>query len=123
MKTAHLMSIAVFTIATVLTLYAWMERLRGTNSKLNEAFANPVAITATDLQRLQKATASASTPTDAEAIQAHQTLLRYIRDDFTKGIKFVMDFGTRFFGEGLPIRDDLDVRRLMDNYSSPLQVI
>jgi hypothetical protein len=61
-------------------------------------------------------------PTDTDAIAAHQTLLRYIRNDFNKGVKFVIDFGIRFYGgDGLPLRDDLDTRTLMDNYISPLQ--
>ena len=34
-----------------------------------------------------------------------------------------MDFGKRFFGENMSLRPDLDVRRLMDNYNNPLQVI
>ncbi len=60
-------------------------------------------------------------PTDAEAVVAHQTLLRYIRNDFGKGVKFVLDMRDRFFGESVPLRKDLDVRTLMDNYQSPLQ--
>ena len=62
------------------------------------------------------------TPRDADA--AYQTLLRFIRNDYTTGRKFVRDFGIRFFGEddkAPPMRDDLDVRTLMDNYHSPLQ--
>lgn len=123
MKAQQLISIALFTMATVFTIYAWMERLNGTNPKLNEAFANPTTITEEDLRRIQNSTAAANAPTDDEAIQAHQTLLRYIRNDFSKGVKFVMDFGKRFYGDALPIRDDLDVQRLMDNYSNPLQVV
>ncbi len=59
-------------------------------------------------------------PTDLDAVQAHQTLLRYIRNDFSKGVKFVMDFRDRFFGS-VPIRNDLDIRTLLDNYQNPLQ--
>ncbi len=60
-------------------------------------------------------------PTDLEAVQAHQTLLRYIRNDYSKGVKFVIDFGRRFFGDDVRIRNDLDIRTLLDNYQSPLQ--
>ena len=59
-------------------------------------------------------------PTDMDAIQAHQTLLRYIRNDYGKGVKFVMDLRDRFFGP-VPIRKDLDIRTLLDNYQNPLQ--
>ena len=120
MQLTKLVSVAIFTIVTVLTLYAWSDRLRGTNAKINEAFENPDILSDETINKLVKA--NEPVPTDKEAIAAHQTLLRYIRNDFNKGIKFVMDFGHRFYGENLPLRDDLDVRRLMDNYSSPLQI-
>lgn len=116
MKLSHLISIGLFTIVTVLTVYGWTDRLRGSSHVIKEAFQD---ITDADLALLKKE----PVPTDADAVQAHQTLLRYIRNDFGKGIKFVTDFGKRFFGENMSLRSDLDVRRLMDNYSSPLQGI
>ena len=119
MKPSQLISIALFTMAVVLTVYAWSDRLRRSNAILNEAF--DIQINDADIARLQKA--NEPVPTDAEAVKAHQTLLRYIRNDFHKGIKFVTDLGKRFFGDQVPLRDDLDVRKLMDNYSSPLQVV
>ncbi len=60
-------------------------------------------------------------PTDQDAVEAHQTLLRYIRNDFPKGVKFIMDLRDRFFGPTVEIRRDLDIRTLLDNYQSPLQ--
>jgi len=111
--------IGLFTCTALLTLYGWMDRIKGTNHAINEAFE--VKIDDIDIAKL--ANANEPVPTDTEAVQAHQTLLRYARNDFSKGIKFVMDFGRRFFGENMSLRPDLDVRRLMDNYSSPLQVI
>ncbi len=60
-------------------------------------------------------------PTDQDAVEAHQTLLRYIRNDFPKGVKFVMDLRDRFFEPTAGIRHDLDIRTLLDNYHSPLQ--
>lgn len=60
-------------------------------------------------------------PTDLEAVEAHQTLLRYIRNDFSKGSKFVIDLRNRFFGPDVDMRKDLDIRTLLDNYQSPLQ--
>jgi hypothetical protein len=56
-----------------------------------------------------------------EAVIAHQTLLRFIRDDYAQGVKFVIDFRNRFMEPGSVIRTDIDVRRLLDNYQSPLQ--
>lgn len=121
MDTKQLLSIAIFTFLCVLTIYAWIDRFRGTNAAINEAFENEKDVLNDEtINKLIKA--NEPVPTDQEAVAAHQTLLRYIRNDFTKGIKFVMDFGQRFYGDNLPLRSDLDVRRLMDNYSSPLQV-
>jgi hypothetical protein len=60
-------------------------------------------------------------PQGKDADAAYQTLLRFIRDDYGSGVKFVLDFRNRFFGEHVGIREDLDVRRLLDNYQSPLQ--
>lgn len=111
MKLSQLLSIGLFTIVTVFTVYAWSDRLKGTSAVIRESFTD------IDISKLQQE----PVPTDADAVQAHQTLLRYIRNDFNKGIKFVMDFGKRFFGENMTLRSDLDTRRLMDNYSSPLQ--
>ena len=111
--------IGLFTCAVVLTLYGWMDRIKGGNRAIHEAFE--VKIDEIDIAKL--ANANEPVPTDTDAVQAHQTLLRYARNDFSKGIKFTMDLGKRFFGENVTLRSDLDVRRLMDNYSSPLQVI
>jgi len=121
MLAAKLISIALFTIVTVLTVYAWSDRLGGTNAAIKEAFENPDILSDASINKLIQA--NEPEPTDQDAIAAHQTLLRYIRNDFNKGIKFVMDFGTRFYGDNLVLREDLDVRRLMDNYSNPLQVV
>jgi hypothetical protein len=63
-------------------------------------------------------------PTDQDVVEAHQTLLRYIRNDYGKGVKFLFDIRDRFF-EGdqckPTIRKDLDIRTLLDNYQNPLQ--
>ena len=119
MKPSQLISIGLFTMAIVITVYAWSDRLRGSSAAINEAFTDTV-VSDELIAKLQQA--NEPVPTDKDAVAAHQTLLRYIRNDFPKGIKFVNDFGTRFYGENTPLRSDLDVRRLMDNYSSPLQV-
>ena len=117
MKSTELLSIGVFTVATVLSIYFWIDRWGGVKSPITEAFAPE--ITTSDLQKI--IAANEPVPTDEEAVAAHQTLLRYIRNDFNKGIKFVFDFRERFFGPNVPLRSDLDTRTLMDNYMSPLQ--
>lgn len=117
MHTSQLVSLSLFTIATVFTIYIWTERWNGTNKKVQEAFldlSNDPAIQAT----IQ---ANEPIPTDSDAENAYKTLLRYIRNDYGKGVRFVLDLGKRFFGTNVPVRQDLDVRRLLDNYVSPLQ--
>ncbi len=106
-----------------MTLYAWSDRITGRNKAIEEAFANPGSDPLSDAAIQSLIKGNEPEPTDADAIAAHQTLLRYIRNDFTKGARFVIDFRNRFFGENVQLRDDLDVRRLMDNYISPLQGI
>jgi hypothetical protein len=115
--TKTLVGIVGFVFVSALTLFFWIDRWRGVESPVSEAFAD--TITQGELNRL--AANLSSMPTDDDAIQAHQTLLRYISNDFNKGIKFVLDFGQRFYGDNLPLRQDLDTRTLMDNYRSPLQ--
>ena len=96
-----------------------MDRLHRRNPIINEAFENPgPGLTQADLDRLTRA--NEPTPSEEEAIKAHQTLLYFIRNDFTKGIKFVMDFGDRFYGKPLPLKKDFDPRTLLDNYRTPL---
>ena len=119
-ETSKLVSIALFTIVAVFTIYGWIDRYRGTNALINEAFDNQ-AISDKDLQKILQA--NEQVPTDDDATKAHQTLLRYIKNDFGKGVKFVYDFQKRFFGIETPIRKDFDPRALMNNYSSPLQGI
>ncbi len=119
MKTEQLVALGLFTIVAVLTWYGWMDRLARRNPVINEAFDNEgPGITATDIERLKQA--NEPVPSDEEATKAHQTLLYYIRNDFGKGVKFVMDFGDRFYGKALPLKKDLDTRGIMDNYRSPL---
>jgi hypothetical protein len=118
MRTQDLVSIGLFTMAAVITIYAWSDRIAGRNAAINEAFEvkmNP------ETQSAMADMLVTSAPTDDEAVTAHKTLLRYIQADWKKGILFVMDFGKRFYGNNLSLRDDLDSRHLMDNYRSPLQ--
>ena len=122
MHISQLISIALFTIAVVFTIYSWMDRISGKNAIINEAFENKEPHELLNADALKALTSSNEhVPTDAEAVQAHQTLLRYIRNDFSKGIKFVIDLGNRFFGKNTPLKTNLQVDTLMDNYTSPLQ--
>jgi hypothetical protein len=118
MNPSQLVSISLFTMALVLTLSVLSERWRGTNPALKEAFSlqNDEIV-----QSIVKA--NEPIPSDADAVTAHQTLLRYIRNDFSKGIKFVMALKTAFFEPSTKLNPDLDVRRLLDNYISPLQAV
>jgi hypothetical protein len=118
MRASELISISLFTIALVITIYAWRDRLASSNAAINEAFDNPV-LSDKDLARLTKA--NEETPSAQDAEKAYMTLLRFIRNDFPIGIRFVGDFGKRFYGDDMPLRKDLDTRRLLDNYVSPLQ--
>lgn len=116
--TKTLVGIAGLVFATVLSVYFWADRWRGIRSPVSEAFETQ-QLSQAELNQL--AAQFASAPSDDDAIKAHQTLLRYISNDFNKGIKFVIDFGQRFYGDNLPLRSDLDTRKLMDNYMNPLQ--
>jgi hypothetical protein len=115
--TKTLVGIAGLVFVSVITVYFWIDRWFGVRSPVSEAFENE--LTQGELNRL--ATQFATAPTDEDAVKAHQLLLRYISNDFNKGVKFVIDFGERFYGDNLPLRSDLDTRKLMDNYRSPLQ--
>ena len=119
MNTAQLISLSIFTIALVLTVYFWMDRAARRNPIINEAFENEVMLDDATIAKLQQA--NTPVPTDADAVKAHQTLLRYMQNDFSKGIRFAQDIGKRFYGDTVSFRTDLDTRRLMDNYRSPLQ--
>lgn len=116
MKIEQLISIALFTIATVFSVYFLIDKVKTANVN-KEGFENPKLDNA--IRELMKE--NEPVPTDTDAVAAHQTLLRYMKNDFSKGIRFAQDFGRRFFGENVPFRQDLDTRTLMDNYRSPLQ--
>jgi hypothetical protein len=120
MRTEQLVGIGLFTMALVLTIYTWRDTIASRTKQRLEGFESSVDIMdKSTIDMISKA--NKRTPSDSEAVAAHQTLLRYIRDDFSKGVKFARDFGDRFFGPDLQFRKDLDVRTLMDNYQSPLQ--
>lgn len=125
MKTDRLISIGFFAFLVFLTLFSWKELIEygawsRSRFQRSEGFSNPPIDLTSDAVINNLIKSNEPVPTDADAVAAHQTLLRYIRNDFSKGILFVDDFGTRFFGDKLPLRPDLDPRTLLDNYRSPL---
>lgn len=120
MKAEHLISIGLFTLAAVLTYYGWSDRLAHRNPAIEEAFEDSgPGITQADIDKLVAANEPQPSADDAE--KAYKTLLLYIRNDFSNGVKYVLDFGQRFFGPNTKVRHDLDSRTLMDNYRSPTQ--
>lgn len=119
MEIKQLISIALFTCATVLTFLSWSEYLGSKRSQEGFVSGSEDILSNDVLKMISKA--NEPVPTDLQAVEAHQTLLRYIRNDVRKGSKFIADFRDRFFGTNVPLRRDIDVRTLLDNYQSPLQ--
>lgn len=123
MRAVQLISIGLATFVAVITIYGWMDRIQGTNAKINEGFtssqsAGDILTSDAVLEHLKKANEQIPTPDDA--VKAHRTLLLFIQNDFGRGIKIVDDFGRRFFGDDMKLRKDLDTRKLMDSYVNPL---
>jgi hypothetical protein len=118
MKLETLIGVGLFTFALVITVYSWNEYLQ--SGRVKEGFASESDIIGPSLIN-QISAANEPKPTSQQAEEAYQTLLRFIRDDFSVGIKYVADFRERFYGDKKALRDDLDVRKLMDNYHTPLQ--
>lgn len=131
MKTAHLISIGLFTAAIVLTIYAWLDRIRYSkrynNNNKNvheEGFENPADPLA--VANIPESILNASpptNPTDADAVKAHKTLLIYTSQNVANGIRFMTDLGNRFFVQPTTIRTDFSPATLMNNYVSPLQKV
>jgi len=80
-----------------------------------ERFENP-GINQETLRALQLQ----QNPTDADAVQAHKTLLRYTQDNYPKGVSIILNISRQFFGPGLSVRKDLDPATLLANYTNPL---
>ena len=118
MEIKQLVSIALFTCALVLTVLSWSEYIGSKRS--HEGFVGGTDILSNDVLKMISAT-NEPVPTDLDAVKAHQTLLRYIRNDTRKGSKFIVDFRDRFFGSDVPIRRDINAQTLLDNYQNPLQ--
>jgi len=120
MHASKLISIGVFTAAVVLTIYAWMDRIRYSSRYMTEAFENPsdplTVPVSTPLAEIPE------NPTDDQAIAAHKTLLRYTSQNLEKGIRFMMAIGKTFFEPPVAIRTDINPATLANNYVNPLQI-
>ncbi len=123
MKIAELLSIGLFTMAVVITVMAWNDRLAGTNAAINEAFVDSGKMKDMDKESLQKLEKLTSGVSEEEAGEAYEKVLQFIKKDFARGALFVEDITRRFYGNAAPrnFREDLDVARLLDNYRNPLQ--
>jgi hypothetical protein len=117
MRIEQLLSIGLATMVTVATIYFWYDRWRGTTKEVKEAFAD----SPNDMALATLVSGPSTVPSDDEAVNAHMVLLRYISGNLPNGIKFIKDFGKRFYGDDLPLRQNLETRNLVDNYRSPLQ--
>jgi hypothetical protein len=114
MKTEQLVMVSLFTVATVLTVYFWMDRWSSLRNHTNEGFeSNNDA-----LSRIQSAVSAP--PSDTEVNEAYLTLLRYVKSTPDKGLKFIFDIGDKFFDDER-LKSDLDLARILDNYVPPLQ--
>jgi hypothetical protein len=101
MKAETLVGISIFTILTVWTIYSWMDRWTAVSTIMDtrEGFTP-------DINAL--IAASSSTPKKEDIIIAYQSVLNYIKADFSKGILIVKDFQNRFFPPGIPLKDGFD---------------
>jgi hypothetical protein len=103
MKLETLVGISIATMITVWTVYSWMDRWQAVSA---EGFApNVDAILA----------ATSDKPNKQDIIIAYQTILKYIKSDFSKGIFLVNDFRSRFYPPTTPFKDGFDPARIMDD--------
>jgi hypothetical protein len=120
MRVIEWLFLPIFVMAGVFAFRSAVDRF---SAGTTEGFASPDTptpdIPADKLQALKEA--ANPTPTDSDAIQAHKTLLKYIQNDYNKGVYFALNIGDQFFGPGLSIRKDMDPSTLLANYRNPLQ--
>ena len=104
-------------IVLVLTIHFWYLLYR---SKAREGFDNS-QMAAIANQIVGSANLSPENPpSDTEAAKIYHSLLLYIKNDYTKGLKFVYDLNTRIYGQAERIPGDFDPRKILDNYVNPL---
>jgi len=124
MHATQLISIGLFTAAVVLTVYAWMDRVRYSNRyyKSTENFQNPpnpLAVATPDTVNVSLP----KEPTNADAVAAHRTLLTYTSKNVANGLRFIKAIGDTFFVQPAVLRTDINPATLMNNYVSPLQKV
>ena len=108
MKIETLVGISIFTILSVWTVYSWMDRW--------EAVVAPVKQTEGFDPSIDTLVAATSDkPNNKDVTLAYQTVLKYIKSDFSKGIVVVNDFRNRFFPSNTPFKDTFDPAKIMDD--------
>jgi hypothetical protein len=123
MRVIEWLFLPVFVIAGVFAFRSALDRFAAAGAVEGFETKGPDTptpdIPADKLQSLKEA--ANPTPSDADAIQAHKTLLKYIQNDYKKGVYFALNIGDQFFGPGLSIRKDMDPSTILANYHNPLQ--
>jgi len=125
MRVIEWLFLPIFVIAGVFAFRSALDRFAEAGMITKEGFESKGPDTPTPdipadkLQALKEA--ANPTPSDADAIQAHKTLLKYIKNDYKKGVYFALNIGEQFFGPGLSIRKDMDPSTILANYHNPLQ--
>jgi len=124
MRVIEWLFLPVFVIAGVFAFRSALDRFNNSSMEGFESKGPDTPtpdIPADKLQALKEA--ANPTPSDSDAIQAHKTLLKYIQNDYKKGVYFALNMGEQFFGPGLSIRKDMDPSTILANYRNPLQGI
>ena len=105
MRIETLIGISIFTILSVWTVYSWMDRWEAVSITKTEGFApNIDALIA----------ATSNKPNNKDILLAYQTILKYIKSDFSKGLVIVNDFRDKFFPPNTPLKDGLDPTKITD---------
>jgi len=118
MRLSHCIFAFILVVGVVLTVYSAIDRWNAARhpstapTTTRESFDNPTEAAIRSIQ-LQ-------TPTDADAVQAHKTLLNYTQHNYGKGIAIIINIAHQFYGPGLTVRKDLDPATLLANYTNPL---
>jgi hypothetical protein len=108
MKIGTLIGISIFTILSVWTVYSWMDRWEAVVAPVKQTEGFDPSIDAL-------VAATSDKPNNKDVTLAYQTVLKYIKSDFSKGIVVVNDFRNRFFPSNTPFKDTFDPSKIMDD--------